>query len=709
MPIPAEVGGIPGNPKIRRYGAMRIRAGAAHWLMTQLLLIATCYAAGPSQPPLSTARQVQILSNTEAAQGRSVHLAYAQITCWEPSLKTAFLLDATDAIRAEVTDLIPVGLVPGDVVSVDGKSGPGDAGPLIVGAQIRKLGHAALPPAPLVSLDRLSSGAYDAHWVTVEGIIRSVVRTSDADAAAADGIRLTLAVGQDQVEVRSHSADNHRLASLVDAEVRLSAVVENQFNQRRLLIATELHMPDLSYEEVLHPPADESAPPLIRIADIQLAGEGNAGHRVHTRGVITSTWNDRNFSISDAGHGMFISTEQAANAGIGDLVDVVGFPSTGEYTVYLDHATLRRIGKAAVPPAIRLTAAQALAQGLDAETIEVEGTLLERSPGPNGILTLLLNDGAISFLVVLPHDDPGEIGADIAPGSRLRVSGIGVIHADSHHNPQELNVLLRSRSDVVLLKSPPWWTLRHALMLIGILIAVAVAILFWNGLLTRRVHAQTRQIREQLVESGRLREQAEAADQEKSRALDNLLAVQRDLLAAQEKLQYQATHDALTGLWNRAALLESLRRELARTARSGAPIGILLLDLDHFKQVNDTHGHLAGDAVLQEIGQRLTHATRPYDVAGRYGGEEFLVILPGCGIEEAEHSAERIRTMVGTVPFRVGETEFSLTVSIGATVAGALPESEPALLNHADVALYQAKAEGRNRTVIYAAQAEQLS
>ncbi|HEV2279798.1 MAG TPA: GGDEF domain-containing protein [Acidobacteriaceae bacterium] len=672
----------------------------------------TALAADRPLPTLRTAHQVQVLSNADAARSLPVHLARAQVSFWQPSSQTAFLLDETDAIRAKVTGANLDEIVPGDLISVDGCSGPGDAGALILDARIRKLGHAALPAAPLVSLDRLSSGAYDAHWVTVAGIIQSVARANDPNMHPGE-VRLTLAIGQDSVQVSAPDSRSENPASLVDTEVRLRAVAENEFNQRGLLRATRLHMPALAFLQLLRPSiVDPFALPLTGIRDISLTGGGNPGHRLHTRGVITSTWGDQNFSIDEAGHGVFVSSEQPAPVHIGDLVDVVGFPSGGEYTVFLNHATLRRIGTGPLPPPRRLTAAQALASGADAEPIEVEGTLLQRSPGPEGILTLLLNDGTISFLVVLPHDNPGEIGADIAPGSRLRVSGIGVIHADGSHNPRELNVLLRSPADVLLLKAPPWWTLRHALILIAVLCATAIVILVWNGLLRRRVHAQTRQIRAQLQESSRLRAEAEAANQEKSKAMENLLAVQKDLLGAQEKLRFQATHDPLTGLWNRAALLESLHRELARTQRTGAPLGILLLDIDHFKQVNDTHGHLSGDAVLREIGRRLVHATRPYDTAGRYGGEEFLVILPGCGLEETEHSAERIRSAVASAPFRAGDTEFFLTVSIGATVACERPGSEQALLHEADVALYQAKSEGRNRTVLYATRsvpAEHLS
>lgn len=686
---------------------MRLRPGTACCFTAQLLLLLGCGFAGIAAPPvLRTAHEVRILSTSQAARGYGVHLDRAQVTFVEPASETVFLLDETDAIRVEVPHLNGTGLIPGDLISVDGQSAPGNAGPLIAGAQIRKLGHAALPPEPLVSLDRLSSGVYDAHWIAVEGIIRSVARSDGAT-------RLKLAVGQDEVEVSTPPTGSPAPVSLVDAEVRLRALAENQFNQRHLLVATRLHMPALNYLQVLHrPPADVFAQAPISIAEISLMGAGNPGHRVHTRGVITSIWGDQNFSINDAGHGMFVTSENPAAVHIGDLVDAVGFPTTGEYTVFLGHATLRQIGTGAVPPPARLTAAEALARGLDAEPIQVEGTLLQRSPGPRGILTLLLKDGATSFLVVRPDNEPAGIGADIAPGSRLRVSGIGVIHADSAHEPRELNVLLRSGSDVVLLKAPPWWTLRHALMLIAILCAIAVVILVWNALLRRRVHTQTRQIQAQLQESSRLRAEAEAANQQKSDALDHLLLVQKDLLSAQEKLRFQATHDPLTGLWNRAALLESLHREIARTLRTGMPLGILLLDLDHFKQVNDTHGHLTGDAVLREIGRRLVHATRPYDAAGRYGGEEFLVILPGCGREQTEHSAERIRNAVASAPFTAGETEFFLTVSIGATVTRERPDSEQALLHEADVALYQAKSQGRDRSVLYAAQsvaAERLS
>lgn len=118
-----------------------------------------------------------------------------------------------------------------------------------------------------------------------------------------------------------------------------------------------------------------------------------------------------------------------------------------------------------------------------------------------------------------------------------------------------------------------------------------------------------------------------------------LLKLQQELIQAREELRFRATHDVLTGVLNRGALLEMLHRELERGARSGTATAVLMLDLDHFKQVNDTYGHLAGDAVLREVARRMMEVVRSYDFIGRYGTEEFLIVLPGCDRKQVEHSA----------------------------------------------------------------------
>jgi two-component system cell cycle response regulator len=182
------------------------------------------------------------------------------------------------------------------------------------------------------------------------------------------------------------------------------------------------------------------------------------------------------------------------------------------------------------------------------------------------------------------------------------------------------------------------------------------------------------------------------------RAGNRILTLQDDQMRAHEQLRYQATHDALTGIWNRVEILDMLRRELDRASRSYSSTGLLMLDVDHFKRINDTYGHLTGDEVLKEVTRRITKAVRTYDSIGRYGGEEFLILLPGCSREQIDQGAERVRAAVDDGPIFVDESAVSVTVSIGAAVTAGSTSAEE-MLSAADIALYRAKI-GRNRTVL---------
>ncbi len=178
-----------------------------------------------------------------------------------------------------------------------------------------------------------------------------------------------------------------------------------------------------------------------------------------------------------------------------------------------------------------------------------------------------------------------------------------------------------------------------------------------------------------------------------------VLDLQNSLIAAREELRFRATYDMLTGLANRGVVLDAIAREHARHLREKSSFGIILMDLDHFKNVNDTHGHLAGDAVLKEASRRMTSCVRPYDTVGRYGGEEFLVVAPTCDLAGAAAIAERIRKAVGSAPIETDDGPVSVTVSCGIAVSkSANPLDPKQLLQSADSALYQAKEHGRNRT-----------
>ncbi|HUA57678.1 MAG TPA: diguanylate cyclase [Verrucomicrobiae bacterium] len=187
------------------------------------------------------------------------------------------------------------------------------------------------------------------------------------------------------------------------------------------------------------------------------------------------------------------------------------------------------------------------------------------------------------------------------------------------------------------------------------------------------------------------------------RAGRRILDLQEELLRAREALRVQATHDALTGLHNRASVLDILHHELARSDRENQPVAVLLLDLDRFKHVNDAFGHPAGDAVLRETAQRIKSALREYDSVGRYGGEEFLVVLPGCGGESAYRQAERVREAVGAAAVEFSGSTLRVSCSIGLAYRDLAEKTDAcSLIREADVALYVAKNLGRNQVAAFA-------
>jgi len=182
------------------------------------------------------------------------------------------------------------------------------------------------------------------------------------------------------------------------------------------------------------------------------------------------------------------------------------------------------------------------------------------------------------------------------------------------------------------------------------------------------------------------------------RAGRRLVDLQAELLSAREALREQATKDSLTHLWNRNSILEILARELTRVEREGTSVGVVMVDLDHFKSVNDNYGHFAGDAVLSESARRMQSTIRQYDAIGRYGGEEFLVMLPGCDEQASFNLAERMRKNLAQAKMLLNESTVCVTASFGATVA--LPGqawTAESLIRKADEALYLAKRLGRNR------------
>lgn len=175
-----------------------------------------------------------------------------------------------------------------------------------------------------------------------------------------------------------------------------------------------------------------------------------------------------------------------------------------------------------------------------------------------------------------------------------------------------------------------------------------------------------------------------------------LLVTQNRLLLAREALRREASRDGLTSLWNRKAILSILERDLLRAERDHEPVGLIMIDVDHFKAINDSRGHGAGDAVLRIIASGIAAVVRPYDSVGRCGGEEFLIVAPGCDLAETWELAERVRSHVAGCNIIAGGASVQVSLSLGVATGEASADIEK-LLHAADTALYQAKNAGRNR------------
>jgi diguanylate cyclase (GGDEF)-like protein len=175
-----------------------------------------------------------------------------------------------------------------------------------------------------------------------------------------------------------------------------------------------------------------------------------------------------------------------------------------------------------------------------------------------------------------------------------------------------------------------------------------------------------------------------------------LLVSQTRLIRAQEALRREASHDSLTGLWNHKVILEILERELLRAERDQHPVGVIMVDVDHFKAINDSRGHATGDAVLRIIANSIAAMVRPYDSVGRYGGEEFLIVVPGCGLVETAELAERVRAHVAGSKVTAGGANMRVSLSLGVAIGASAADLQK-VLYASDSAMYQAKRAGRNR------------
>jgi diguanylate cyclase (GGDEF)-like protein len=549
------------------------------------------------------------------------------------------------------------------MLEIEGVTGPGEYSPVIDQANLRVIGEGAVPVARHVSLDRLSTGVDDGQWVEIDGTVQAADTSNTM-------LTLVVASGKLQLKVMTPRFSEEQYLRLIDARVSIRGTVGPVFNERHQLIDVNMYTPDLNDIRVLEPaPADPFALPLKTVRGISEYTPGvSPDHRVRIRGTVTGLWPGGEFFITDGVQGASVLSTQTNSLQLGDIVDVIGFAALGDYTPGLREAAFRKVGFGAPPIPSNVTGAEALSGDHAGDLIRIEGRLIQQGRSTDQY-TLLLDSAGTVFSAVLPAGLANSL--PLRDGSLIELKGICAItetRASRHFQlPTAFQIMMRSPKDIRVLQKASWWTPEHAMYAFGLTGVIVVGTFCWFIALRRQLRQLVRQRTAELEESHR-------------------------------KLHVMATHDDLTQLLNRRAVLDVLARELARCASEHSHLAVALIDLDHFKKINDTYGHLAGDAVLRAVSERVRLAIRPCDSVGRYGGEELLLIMPGVPIGELDELLRQMHQFVCGTPIPIDDQRaVPSTCSLGVVwLAGEAPSPEQAI-SQADTALYRAKALGRNR------------
>jgi diguanylate cyclase (GGDEF)-like protein len=634
---------------------------------------------------LTTARATHDLPIREAVRHYPVRL-HAVVTYYDPYINPQvpdlFVADSTGSIYVGLSSPPATPLKAGDSVEITGVSSVGDFAPIIAQGKVRVTGKSHLPlTAARAGLTDFLAGKDDGQWVEIEGVVHAVTESRN-------NVFLDLALIDGRLSAFTVKRPGFDYQTLVDARIVLRGNEGPQYNHQGQITGARIQFPDSSTLRVEQPaPALPFSLPQNRIGNLMRYNpDSQYVHRVHLHGAVTLLWPGRLICLQDGPRGLCAQTDQTTPMNLGDQVDVIGFPMVGAFTPTLDNASYRAsAGSQGVSPVSAVSAVaavtpmQALAGDKEAQPVQIAGRLIGEDRAVADP-TFVFSSGNFIFSAVLSSPLLARALPTMEPGTEVKLTGICSVQSDPIGTnmsagpsvAKSFRILLRSPDDVEIVQRPSWWNAAHTLRVLAIALVVTVLALLSAVILSIRVRRQTAVIRNQLAETAALKD---AAD-------------------------FQATHDGLTGVRNRRAIFDQLRRELELAARHGRGIGVIMLDLDHFKHVNDTYGHIAGDDVLKQAVHRILEAVRSTDLVGRYGGEEFLILLPECNLDYIRQCAERIRRALAGKPILADGKRLSVTTSVGATVAMPPRHNEQDALKAADSALYLAKNSGRNCVVV---------
>ncbi|MGA2435433.1 MAG: hypothetical protein ABSG25_09120, partial [Bryobacteraceae bacterium] len=411
-------------------------------------------AASASLPVLTTTAAVRNLSLDEAKRSWPVRVR-AVVTFRDPAWIMTFVQDSTGGIYAALPPNEQFDFRAGDIVDIEGVSGPGGFAPQIEVRGLRVVGNGEMPTPAGVPFEELFSGAEDSQWAEAEGIVQSV--THDLDHTF---VWLSCGVHRFQLHVFDPSGSLRRLP-LPDAKVRVRGVSGALFNRRRQLIGMKMWVPGPDYVTVLQPALSDSFSAPIRPIDtlLQFDDPKTAGHRVRVQGVVTALRpGSMVFVQGDAG-GLLVEMRDPAPLETGDRVDIAGFPTFGSYAPMLRSAVVRRLGRGSPPPPVAVTADDALSGAYDSRLVQMGAQLLDRVTF-SAEQVLIVQAGRMVFNAHLMKDRSSAPLAQVRNGSLLQLTGICSVQMNDELTPpvpRSFSLFLRSPEDVAVIAEAPWW------------------------------------------------------------------------------------------------------------------------------------------------------------------------------------------------------------------------------------------------------------
>jgi diguanylate cyclase (GGDEF)-like protein len=609
---------------------------------------------------LTSAGAVHALSQEQAGKGLPVHLR-GVVTFYDVPTNSLFVSDATGGVYVWVPPKPVLPLKRGTLVDITGVSQPGDFAAIVSNRRLSVLGQSRQPTrAPRVSVEGLATGMYDCQWVEIEGVIRSVSRAGHMvtlKIATSDGSMLALMPARPQEDYER----------LTDARVRVRGVAGIEYNRHKQMTGSHLMVPSLDEVRVLgHLNGDAFSLPVRNISQLaQFDLHLKPSDRIHLRGRVSLQWPGRLLCIQDATGGVCVDTPITEPYQLGSVVDLGGYPVFASQIPAVADVVVRP-GSAESLPGLasqRVSVQEVMKGDESGRLLSLEGELVGLSSDAR-VWQLTIRSQEMTFSAQLPKGpNSAELG-DWRAGSYVRVLGVCVNEVDprvgqdwkSAQQIASFHLLLRQPADVVVLRKPSWWTPAHTSVTLSAVVLAMLAVAGWVVLLRRQVDQKTQELRE-----------------------------------SERRFRHLAHHDPLTGLPNRAWFHERAQMALGMSRRNGNRVGLLLLDLDHFKPINDTLGHDAGDALLCALAERASAAVRKVDTVARLGGDEFAVVLPDVSTgEDAEAVARKILAAV-CQPVTIKGRQVAMSVSIGVAVFPEDGDSETELLRSADLAMYESK------------------